>query len=290
MVTGKQYAQAAWDVYNTVPQVGYIWGTSLVEWTLAKQNALVKKYNSDPGRYSDYRLGALYGKKWIGHKVVDCSGLTSRLARDLGITTYHHGSNSSWNYDCAYKGEKKKGMKLPPGAWVYTTTKDNRGRPTDKHGHIGIVAPDGDRVVEAQGTIKGVVTTKVSDAKWTHWGLGKGIEFDFIPGQTNEEKPVVKEQVKPVVENTIKEPAKTSMDTNKKYSKVNYPTIRRGAKGDLVAQLQTFLSKDGSSLAIDGIFGVGTQSAVKAFQKRHGLTIDGIVGPQTWGKLLELYA
>lgn len=282
MVTGLEYAKAALAVYETKPQVGYIWGTSLVEWTKAKQEALVKKYNSDPVKNSDYRLGAQYGSKWIGHKVVDCSGLTSRLAKDLGITSYHHGSNSSWLNDCAHKGEKKAGMKMPPGAWMYTTTKVN-GKPTNKHGHIGIVAPDGEWVIEAQGTIKGVTRTKVSDSKWTHWGLGKGMEFEFIPGQ----EPV---ESKPVVTKPVEEPAKPATNTKNKYSKINYPTIRRGAKGDLVAQLQTFLSKDGSTLAIDGIFGPGTQSAVRAFQKRYGLTIDGIVGPQTWGKLLELYA
>lgn len=278
MVTGMQYAEAAKAVYDTKPQVGYIWGTSLVMWTKAKQEALARNHANDP----NYELGIKYGSKWIGHKVVDCSGLTSRLGKDFGLS-YHHGSNSSWLNDCAHKGEKKAGMKIPAGAWMYTTTKVN-GKPTNKHGHIGIVAPDGEHVIEAQGTIKGVTMTKVSDSKWTHWGLGKGITFDFIPGQMIEQKPVEESK------QTVEEPKQTATDTPNKYSKINYPTIRRGTKGDLVAQLQTFLSKDGSSLKIDGIFGPGTQSAVRAFQKRYGLTVDGIVGPQTWGKLLELYA
>jgi N-acetylmuramoyl-L-alanine amidase len=36
----------------------------------------------------------------------------------------------------------------------------------------------------------------------------------------------------------------------------------------------------------DGIFGAGTENAVKAFQRHHGLTVDGIVGKITWTKLL----
>jgi N-acetylmuramoyl-L-alanine amidase len=36
----------------------------------------------------------------------------------------------------------------------------------------------------------------------------------------------------------------------------------------------------------DGIFGAGTENAVKSFQRHHGLTVDGIVGKKTWDKLL----
>jgi hypothetical protein len=38
-------------------------------------------------------------------------------------------------------------------------------------------------------------------------------------------------------------------------------------------------------IAADGIFGPGTQAAVKRFQRSHGLTADGIVGPATWSAL-----
>ena len=269
MPTGKEYAQQAWKVLDLRPQAGYIYGTMNRLWTKADQDALVKKYNSNPSKYSDLQKGAQYGSKWIGHRVWDCSGLTKYCGQQLGLN-YHHGSNSSYTYDCQYKGKKTTDMKLPVGAWVYTGTTSNRG-------HIGIVVEDG-WVIEAQGTTAGVVKSKVSLKKWTWWGLGKGLIFDFIPGVGSVDN-------KPVETVVSTKPSSSSSSSSKNPV---YPTIRRGDRGELVTQCQRLLAKDGSNLKIDGIFGPGTQSAVRAFQKKHGLTVDGIVGPQTWGALLKL--
>lgn len=69
---------------------------------------------------------------------------------------------------------------------------------------------------------------------------------------------------------------------------VTYPTIKSGCRGEIVTQLQFFLSRCGSSVKIDGAFQIGTLNAVKAFQRKHDLNPDGIVGPKTWTKLLEV--
>lgn len=51
--------------------------------------------------------------------------------------------------------------------------------------------------------------------------------------------------------------------------------------------MQTLLNELGYNAGrVDGIFGPGTEAAVKRFQATHGLAVDGIVGPQTWGVLL----
>jgi putative chitinase len=63
------------------------------------------------------------------------------------------------------------------------------------------------------------------------------------------------------------------------------PVLRRGSKGDAVANLQTRLKIAGYPLAIDGDFGPATELAVQHFQTDRELTSDGIVGPQTWGAL-----
>jgi len=58
-------------------------------------------------------------------------------------------------------------------------------------------------------------------------------------------------------------------------------TVRKGSRGAVVAEVQEKLG-----LTADGVFGPGTERAVKKWQGENGLTADGIVGPKTLGKLL----
>ena len=66
-------------------------------------------------------------------------------------------------------------------------------------------------------------------------------------------------------------------------------SIRRGSKGDPVEMLQILLIAKGFSCGksgIDGSFGGDTEKAVKAYQSKNGLTVDGIAGPATMRSLL----
>jgi len=64
------------------------------------------------------------------------------------------------------------------------------------------------------------------------------------------------------------------------------PVLREGAKGAAVTALQNRLNALGHNVgAADGAFGPKTEAAVKSFQRAHGLTADGVVGPKTWDKL-----
>ena len=58
--------------------------------------------------------------------------------------------------------------------------------------------------------------------------------------------------------------------------------LRRGSRGDGVAMMQEALG-----LEADGIFGRGTERALKLWQTDNGLTPDGVAGPMTFEKLLE---
>lgn len=71
--------------------------------------------------------------------------------------------------------------------------------------------------------------------------------------------------------------------------------IKKGAKGNGVKAIQYALNQLGygnsGTSKVDGIFGSGTQSAVKAFQKAMGISADGIVGKNTRAKFkLKGYA
>ena len=57
--------------------------------------------------------------------------------------------------------------------------------------------------------------------------------------------------------------------------------VKRGSTGTAVKEVQRLI---GVSPA-DGIFGPGTEAAVKAWQAKNGLTADGVVGPATKAKM-----
>ena len=236
---------------------GYIWGTAGENWTEGKQKELEKTTDADRAQ------GRQYGNKWIGHRVADCSGLFSWAFRQLGGSMYH-GSDTMYRKYCVNKGELSRGKRtdrgtLKPGTAVFVWNGSN-------YSHVGLYASDG-VVIEAMSTLKGVTTTKVTAGKWTHWGELAGI--DYVNACQNEQLTMNNEQL----------------------NAENRPTLRKGSKGETVAEMQSMLNKleyDLGSCGVDGDFGRMTEKAVKAFQKDHGLAADGICGPKTWTSLLSL--
>jgi peptidoglycan hydrolase-like protein with peptidoglycan-binding domain len=62
---------------------------------------------------------------------------------------------------------------------------------------------------------------------------------------------------------------------------------QEGSHGQQVRAIQRLLKdKFGYNLNIDGIFGPITEDAVRDYQSDHGLTVDGIVGQQTWRSMI----
>ena len=62
-------------------------------------------------------------------------------------------------------------------------------------------------------------------------------------------------------------------------------TIRYGSYGSDVTELQKELNRHGYKLDVDGGYGKKTQAAVKDYQRKHGLAVDGVAGQETWASL-----
>ena len=71
--------------------------------------------------------------------------------------------------------------------------------------------------------------------------------------------------------------------------------LRRGDNGDAVRVMQYFLAYLSDFYpsipftSIDGVFGAGTENAVRAAQRQFGLTVDGVVGRETWNTLYNAF-
>lgn len=149
---------------------GYIYGCSHEMWSEAKQREYERRYSDEPDRQNSCK----YGGKWVGRWVTDCSGLFHYWFGQLG-GRIAHGSNSIWDSYCTEKGQLKDGIRtdgnpLQPGTAVFTSS-------GDRHNHIGLYVGGG-LVIEAQGAQTGVVTSVVTNKKWTHWGELKGVSYE----------------------------------------------------------------------------------------------------------------
>jgi hypothetical protein len=70
-------------------------------------------------------------------------------------------------------------------------------------------------------------------------------------------------------------------------SQLDLPNLYFGDSGIAVRILQRLLIYNGYRIRVDGIFGGLTEIAVKSFQYRRSLIVDGIVGQQTWSELTK---
>lgn len=134
--------------------------------------------------------------------------------------------------------------------------------------HVGVYVGDG-YVVEATGHARGVVKTKLAGRGWGLWGKPRWISYD---GTAQPTQPV--------------QPAKP---TGSALTVSGLPLLRFGDKGECVRSAQLLLIGRGYSCGrcgADGEIGQNTYNAIIAFQRACGLQQDGIIGAQTWARLI----
>lgn len=183
---------------------------------------------------------------WMGRKTTDCIGLIKGYVWTGDDGKIHYDGKTDVDANSILKIAKEKGP--------ISTMPDVPGICVQKQGHIGVYIGNG-QVIEAHGTKYGVIKTPMKgpgSTPWTNW-----LKCPFITYEAE------MQTVNPVA----------------------LPTIKLGMQGEAVKQLQTALVKRGYNIVQDGIFGATTDAAVKLWQKKNGLTVDGIVGPKTWATI-----
>lgn len=219
---------------------GYVWGTYGQLWT---ENSNITS-RAPANSKEQYRL---HGKKWIGHRVTDCSGLLYWAAKELGGYIYH-GSNTIYK-QCTRKGKliggiPTDGSPLQPGMAVFLYNGSTRH-------HVGLYIGGG-TVVEAKGTRYGVVASEPRN--WDEWGCIKDVEYD------------VTEDTQPSIPDGLRNGDKGNM--------VYLAQALLEVCGHTVQ-------------GIDGKFGSNTATAVKAFQKANSLSETGVLTKEDWAVLFD---
>ena len=178
-------------------------------------------------------------------KAFDCSGLGMYWLQN--VTKYYRTDMNANGMKGVCKALKKEQLKK--GDWVFRTYKT--GTKKGRAYHIGYVIDDALNVIEAKGRAYGVIKGAFNSSYWNAYGRPD----------------VFKKEIED-------EPTPASVVFNR--------LLKKGCKGDDVAELQRLLNKAGGyNLAADGDFGTKTFNAVKAYQKSMGLKVDGIAGKVT---------
>lgn len=123
-----------------------------------------------------------------------------------------------------------------------------------------------------------------------------GTAFDVGQGLTNAQRTVLRNSAKNSGVWSYVEPASLSptwVHFDRRFgtpacASGGYPTVRQGSRGNYVCIAQDDLNTLGFRTGgLDGVFGTQTNNAVRRYQASRGLSVDGIIGCNTWRSLQE---
>ena len=257
---------------------------------------IIDIYNRITPRPRGYKLQ--YTDAW-------CAGFVSAVGAACGLTAYIfpecgcgpmielYRKAGRWMEDDSY---------LPaPGDvvfydWQDSGSGDNRGQPD----HVGLVyAVDGDLITVIEGNISDSVDTRTLfvDNRYIR-GYGLPDYAAAASAINSNEDPEDEPPTEAVILEPIADPGTPELVPVPESDKpaqvrtpctVTLPVLRSGAGGVDVIALQLLLigrGYDCGPWGADGDFGPVTYGAVTRYQRERGLEIDGVVGPETWGKLI----
>lgn len=156
---------------------------------------------------------------------------------------------------------------------------------------IGVIS-----AISAAGLLFGGLEAKAQTTDSNQMNQMDQNQINQSPTQPNQNNaaPTSPSTVQPSQNNspsTITLPSTPSTDGTSplsQYSPNQAPILRVGSQGQAVKDVQALLSQQGLYRnAPDGVYGSQTQAAVRQFQQSQNLPVDGIVGPQTWGAMLN---
>ncbi len=236
-----------------------------------------------------------YVNNGMSLKGMDCQGLVEYCLIQAGVPKAAcglTGSNAHWRA-CVWRGtpeECKKAFGSIPGGAALFIVDDDGGEPAKYQGdgygnasHMGLWL--GDTSIAASQSRKQVIESnfagKTINGGWNRIGLLPWVDYGLSDTQAAllDAAATAGDEAIPSAANDTQ--AYAAVDT------AGFYLIRRGCKGGAVERLQTWLTDLGFMLSVDHDFGPTTEAMVKAFQRDHGLTVDGIVGPKTWAALAE---
>lgn len=231
------------------------------------QIASEKLYNEKkaqyPSQYTKWSKQSFTSQ--YGEKVHDCSGLFKGFLMTPRTDMY---PNNEATYIAKYDMSADILIKKCTETGDISTIPNIPGLVVWRSGHVGCYLGNG-YVIEAKGHSYGVVRTKLTDGTWKKWGKHPNIYYEEIKEEPSQSTGG----------------ANVELDVLKKGDK---DANKGGDKGTQVKSLQALLNaKNNAGLDTDGSFGGKTDSAVRAYQQKMGLTNDGQVGSKTWSKLLK---
>jgi len=124
-----------------------------------------------------------------------------------------------------------------------------KGKNEKKINHIGFYLGDGN-VIEMKSSKDDCVKRTLKAGKWDYYGIPDWIDYGEAPAKTD------------------------------------LPVLRIGSTGAYVLSWQNYLTMAGFYKgALDGIYGLQTETAVRKWQSANGLVPDGVIGAKSWAKL-----